>query len=71
MIGDPSIFIFTRKTGTLVRVLPTFAVRVAKNAARRKWNTVFFYFIIQKKNLKQVVLWVVWNLARNLASRVP
>jgi len=38
VIDDPSIFKLTRKSATLVRVLPTFTFNELENAARRKWN---------------------------------
>ncbi len=42
MIVVPSIFSVRRKAAALARVLPTFAVRVAENAARLKWMCAAF-----------------------------
>ena len=39
VIGVPSILSVIRKAAVLVRVLTTFAFRVAENAERRKWNS--------------------------------
>jgi hypothetical protein len=46
VIGAPSIFRVIRKAAALARVLPTFAFRVAENAARRKCTGLaqFFFF---------------------------